>query len=286
MAAAVRRTRIPRRTLRSDTRAGPALCLPQWRDQPRGRGPHGHGRSRKARGYGRPDRGSHARSRPPALRRDGRQTRPPPPPRRLPAHPIAFRDLARSDLDRGERNGTRMIIVNALGALENPNAAMDSASELQQTSEQMVVDARAVADAKASGLTAVNITLGYTVGDHPPYEHTVRELDVWDSILAAHPEDLRLVRSAEDIRRAHADDTIGIIYGFQNAVAVGHHPEHVDQRVAQFADRGVRVIQLTYNQANHLGDGAMAPENRGLTELGRQVIASLDEHRIMVDLSH
>jgi membrane dipeptidase len=179
-----------------------------------------------------------------------------------------------------------MIIVNALGALENPNAAMDSAAALEQTSEQMVVDARAVADAKASGLTAVNITLGYTLGDHLPYEHTVHELDVWDSILAAHPDDLRLVRSAEDIRRAHDDDTIGIIYGFQNAVSVGHDPEHIDERVAQFADRGVRVIQLTYNQANHLGDGSMAPENRGLTEFGRQVVASLDEHRIMVDLSH
>ena len=30
-------------------------------------------------------------------------------------------------------------------------------------------------------------------------------------------------------------------------------------RVDIFADLGVRVIQLTYNPANQLGDGSMAP---------------------------
>ena len=49
---------------------------------------------------------------------------------------------------------------------------------------------------------------------------------------------------------------------------------------------GVRVIQLTYNIANALGDGSMAPENRGLTPFGREVVERLNAHRIMVDLSH
>ena len=177
-------------------------------------------------------------------------------------------------------------IVNALGGLENPNAASETAGSLQQTSEEMVVDARALADAKASGVTAVNITLGYTLGDHPPYEHTVRELDVWDGIIAANPDDLLQVRTAADITRAYAERKTGVIYGFQNAVAVGEDPKLIDERVGEFARRGVRVIQLTYNQANHLGDGSMAPENRGLTDFGRDVVASLDEHRVMVDLSH
>jgi membrane dipeptidase len=63
---------------------------------------------------------------------------------------------------------------------------------------------------------------------------------------------------------------------------VGNDPGRVDI----FADLGVRVIQLTYNPANQLGDGSMAPENRGLTELGHQVVARLNEKRVMVDLSH
>jgi membrane dipeptidase len=177
-------------------------------------------------------------------------------------------------------------IVNALGGLENPNVEAEGASQLQASSEDMVIDARALADAKASGLTAVNVTLGYTLGDLPPYEHTLRELDVWDEIIAKNPDSLLHVRTASDIGRAFDSERVGVIYGFQNAVQVGEEPAGIDARVGLFAERGVRIIQLTYNQANHLGDGSMAPENRGLTPFGREVVASLNAHRVMVDLSH
>jgi membrane dipeptidase len=57
-------------------------------------------------------------------------------------------------------------------------------------------------------------------------------------------------------------------------------------RVEIFAGLGVRAIQLTYNPANQLGDGSVAPENRGLTPFGREVVERLNASRIMVDLSH
>ncbi|MGH8181793.1 MAG: dipeptidase, partial [Steroidobacteraceae bacterium] len=53
-----------------------------------------------------------------------------------------------------------------------------------------------------------------------------------------------------------------------------------------FAARGVKVIQLTYNPANQLGGGSMAPETMGLTAFGREVIERLNSRRVMVDLSH
>jgi membrane dipeptidase len=174
------------------------------------------------------------------------------------------------------------LIVNALGALDNPNADVVPADALQQTSDEIVVDERALADAKASGLTAVNITLGYVMGDMPPYEHTLHEIAIWDSIIGGHPDDLLKVLTAGDIARAESEGTTGVIYGFQNAVQVG-----IDtSRIRQFAGLGVRVVQLTYNPANHLGDGSMAPENRGLTPFGREVVEALNEANLMVDLSH
>lgn len=177
-----------------------------------------------------------------------------------------------------------MMIVNALGILDNPNAthSASAASKLIQTSEELTIDARTLTDAHASGLTAVNITLGYTLGDMPPYEYTLHEIDVWDAIIRDNDADLVKVLKAQDIRAAEAEGRIGVVYGFQNAVAVG---DDLD-RIADFHRRGVRVIQLTYNQANHIGDGAMAPQNRGLTPFGREVVAALDESRVMVDLSH
>lgn len=179
---------------------------------------------------------------------------------------------------------TTPMIVNALGQLDNPNAprSADAAAELNQSSAQLTIDARTLADAHASGLTAVNITLGYTMGDLPPYEHTLHELDVWDTIIRDNAADLTSIRSVADLHRAREEGRIGIIYGFQNAVAVGEDTG----RIATFADRGVRVVQLTYNQANHIGDGSMAAENRGLTDFGRNVVEALNDHHLMVDLSH
>ncbi len=53
-----------------------------------------------------------------------------------------------------------------------------------------------------------------------------------------------------------------------------------------FAGLGVKIIQLTYNVANQLGHGSMVPENGGLTDFGRDVVAELNAANTLVDLSH
>jgi membrane dipeptidase len=90
------------------------------------------------------------------------------------------------------------------------------------------------------------------------------------------------VRSAADIARARASGRVGLIYGFQNAAMMGQDASRADI----FADLGVRIVQLTYNDRNQLGDGSMVPEGRGLTPFGREVVARLNANRLMVDLSH
>ncbi|WP_380875295.1 hypothetical protein ACFB49_04080 [Sphingomonas sp. DBB INV C78] len=167
-----------------------------------------------------------------------------------------------------------MIVVNALGGLENPNDPTKR--------DRPFLDARALADARASGQTAVNVTIGYVSGPDEPFEYSVREVAQWDKLVRDHPKDLLKVMSAADILRAKAEGKTGLIYGFQNAAMMGKDASRVDI----FADLGVKIIQLTYNPANQLGDGSMAPENRGITPFGREVIERLNANRVMVDLSH
>jgi membrane dipeptidase len=167
-----------------------------------------------------------------------------------------------------------MIIVNALGGLSDPN--------VERPADRRALSDRVVADARASGLTAVNVTMGYVAGDEEPFEQSVREIARWDARIAGRPNDLLKIAAAVDILRAKRERKIGIVYGFQNAAMMGGDAG----RVQVFADLGVRVIQLTYNPANGLGDGSMAPANRGLTPFGREVIAALNAARVMVDLSH
>jgi membrane dipeptidase len=170
------------------------------------------------------------------------------------------------------------IIVNALGGLSDPN---DSEEEENRESRRSLSD-RVIADARASGLTAVNITMGFVAGEEEPFEQTVREIARWEARVRSRPDDLIKVLNVADIVRARRLDRIGIIYGFQNAAMMATDIDRVDV----FADLGVRVFQLTYNRANHIGGGSMSPEGTGISPFGRQVIERLNARKVMVDLSH
>lgn len=175
------------------------------------------------------------------------------------------------------------IVVNALGGLSNPNVEPSERKEASGwTSTDAVIDRRVIDDARASGLTAVNITLGHVFGPNEPFEQTVREIAHWDAVARRYPNDLVKIESAGDILRAKRENRIGLIYGFQNTTMLGSDASRADV----FANLGVRIVQLTYNPANAVGDGSMAPENRGLTPFGREVVERLNANRVMVDLSH
>src|SRR5258707_513768 len=78
------------------------------------------------------------------------------------------------------------------------------------------------------------------------------------------------------------DGQVGVIYGFQNPEMPGPEIE----RVRLFAKMGVRVIQLTYNGRNAVGDGATVSDDRGLSRFGAEVVERLQAEGVLVDLSH
>jgi membrane dipeptidase len=178
---------------------------------------------------------------------------------------------------------SRRLIVNALGGIADPNdwSESDRSNAVGET-ERKPLSPRILADARASGMSAVNVTLGYVAGGGDPFEQTVREIGVWNWRLRRHRAELAQVLTADDLTRARREGRIGIIYGVQNAAMVGEHAERIDT----FAELGLRVVQLTYNPANLLGGGAVAPARTPLTKLGREVIARCNANRLMVDLSH
>ncbi|MHB1327649.1 MAG: dipeptidase [Gemmatimonadales bacterium] len=165
----------------------------------------------------------------------------------------------------------RMIVVNALGGLNDGYGSPPPVPPTLGTAE-------ARAAAKASGMSAVNMT----VASGPDFEATVAAIGRYNAFVQEHPNDFLKVLSTDDIRRAKAENKVGIIYGFQNAAMLGDKVDRVDT----FANLGVRSIQLTYNSLNQLGGGSMAPGDPGLTPFGREAVARLNERRVMVDLSH
>ena len=56
--------------------------------------------------------------------------------------------------------------------------------------------------------------------------------------------------------------------------------------VRLFHQLGVRMMHLTYNRRNPLGDGAGEPNDGGLSDFGRQAIAEMNRLGVIVDVAH
>ncbi|MGB3376242.1 MAG: membrane dipeptidase [Microbacterium sp.] len=175
--------------------------------------------------------------------------------------------------------------VHGEGSLASP-AIIDSLAFLDDpfafTTEQLagVLAApteRALDSVIRSGLTAGNVTVALT----DDFELTLDNIARLDGAIAASGGRLHKVLSADDLDAA-GDGGVGVIYGLQNAAMIGHDLSRIDV----LKQGGVRIVQLTYNGQNKLGSGSLAPHDSGLSDFGRDAVASLHEHNLIVDLSH
>ena len=142
---------------------------------------------------------------------------------------------------------------------------------------------KALDDVRRSGITAVNLTVNARATDSgSAFDNTRDRIASWVRELEAHPMSLVGVRSVADLRDAKASQRLGLILGFQDTVPV----EDDLGRIDDFYDVGVRIIQLTYNTTNKIGSGCLASEDAGLSELGAEAVARMDEKRLLIDLSH
>jgi len=142
-----------------------------------------------------------------------------------------------------------------------------------------------LAAARASGLTGVVLTIapqGQFWFDDAAIARTRANLEKWNAIIARYPEHLLAVRTGADLTRARAENKLGVIFTCQGTEPLG---EDVD-RIAMYRELGVRVIQLTHNRRNIVGDGSMEAGNAGLSNFGRQVVERLNAEKIVVDLAH
>ncbi|MEX2465588.1 MAG: membrane dipeptidase [Gemmatimonadota bacterium] len=136
---------------------------------------------------------------------------------------------------------------------------------------------------RASGITAVNLTAGVIGATAPdPFVGSVERIAEWEREMDRLPHVLRRIRRAEDLLEAKESGRLGVIYGFQDAVPL----EGRLDRLALFHGLGVRVVQLTYNDRNRLGDGALEPGDGGLSRLGHAAVEEMERLGILVDLSH
>ena len=168
-----------------------------------------------------------------------------------------------------------------------PNAlAIDACGTLgdSQFEPPAPLPGSAISDARAARLAGLAITVG-PVGTTPPeaaYAHTVDAVAFWEAQISEHPDVLVAIRSPGDLAVARRAGRTGIIYALQDAVSFETEPSRLESLYAL----GLRVIQLTYNGRNLLGDGCLEPANAGLSRAGFAAVERMNALGILVDLSH
>ena len=134
-----------------------------------------------------------------------------------------------------------------------------------------------IRNAVQSGITAMNVTV-----DGGDFSSTVRIVARWLDNTALYPEVFQQVRTLADLENAKSSGRMGLVFGFQDATPYEDDLDNIDV----FDQMGVRVVQLTYNTRNLVGDGCLEPGNAGLSVYGLQVVERLNELGSIVDLSH
>jgi membrane dipeptidase len=164
------------------------------------------------------------------------------------------------------------IVIDALGGVGDPYVP----------EEQLRLGERAWSEMVATGVTVVRDTVMPVGNGADPWGDYQKDIAGKQNILNANPDRLILVRTAADILKAKREKKFAVVLGTQDTAMIG--PEL--DRLAQLKKDGVMSAQLTYNNRNLSGDGALEPANAGLSKLGRATIERIEAEKLLLDLSH
>lgn len=166
----------------------------------------------------------------------------------------------------------RAIVIDGQGVIVDPYSDEHAS----------IFSAKALAEHRASGITACSMTLA-DVGNAPDsYERSIAAMAEYDQVIADSRNGLRKVLDTTDILTAKREGRTGIIFNTQDTAMIGSDLD----RIAVLNGLGVRVVQLTYNNRNLAGDGCLELSNAGLSKLGHATVERTENARLVLDLAH
>jgi membrane dipeptidase len=138
---------------------------------------------------------------------------------------------------------------------------------------------------REGGLNAIFFSIwidGRTMGP-PAVQKALDQIDAVHETVIKNSKDMVFCRTAEEVRRAHADGKIAALIGVEGGHMIGN-----DIRVLRmFGDLGVRYMTLTHFYNDEWADSSTAkPEHNGLTDFGKEIVREMNRQGIMVDISH
>lgn len=131
---------------------------------------------------------------------------------------------------------------------------------------------------RAAGVSVVSLNIGFAEMSWTEHMRVLSFMRQW---IARRPDTYRLVSTVEDVRRAKAEGTLGIVFDIE-----GMGPVQDNLNLVQtFYELGVRWMLIAYNRNNAAGGGCL-DEDGGLTAVGRAIIDEMERVGMVLCLSH
>ena len=92
----------------------------------------------------------------------------------------------------------------------------------------------------------------------------------------------KVCKSKKDLDEVLNLGKSGVILTIEGSEAIGEDISNVKY----LSDSGVKIITLTWNGHSKVGDGVGILNPKGLTNFGKKLLKKLDQHNIIVDVSH
>jgi membrane dipeptidase len=152
------------------------------------------------------------------------------------------------------------------------------------TNDGPKLDARRAIEA---GLTAAVCDLTIFPRNYP---NAIQALGQWEAAFGQADAQLIKVLKAADIQTAKQRKRLGVILACQDASILDASTASVSdyniQNLKRFYGLGLRVLQLTHNERNAVGDSFREKTNAGLSRLGEKVVETMNSLGMLIDLSH
>ena len=129
------------------------------------------------------------------------------------------------------------------------------------------------------GLTGTNMTVSWIDVGFQPAAQAIAKVR---RDIEAQNDKVAVATTVQEIVSAKEAGRTGIVIGFQNGKPVEDELILLD---ALF-HMGLRIMQLTYNARNYIGDGCTERRDGGLSNFGVDLIQRMAELGVVVDLSH
>ncbi len=116
-------------------------------------------------------------------------------------------------------------------------------------------------------------------------DRAYRMLDAIHKMCEDYPELVALATTPEDAYRIENEGKRAAFIGMENGYPIGKDLSMIEK----YYDRGVRYITLCHSADNDICDSSTdrgGPEDNGLLEFGKEVVAECNRLGIMVDVSH